>query len=202
MLRKRSIDRLKPISSPGSLNPRSISSLLFETEERFVPLEPLTRLPAEQTMGRCLFGVHMLFGILALVIAAVFTGAALYINVAEQPARLMLDDRALLSEWKPSYKRGLMMQAPLAAVAGVFGVIAWWQSRDIAFCFGAILIIANWPWTLLGIKRTNTTLMVMDPAELPPNARALVVKWGTLHGVRTTLGALATVAFFVGCVVR
>jgi hypothetical protein len=142
----------------------------------------------------------MLFGHLALISASVFTGAALYINVAEQPARLRLDDRAALSEWKPSYRRGFAMQAPLAIVGCIFGLIAWWQMREVGFLVGAVLMIANMPWTLLAILPTNKALMAIDPAETTPQTRALIVKWGTLHAVRSILGSLATIAFLLGCI--
>jgi Domain of unknown function (DUF1772) len=137
----------------------------------------------------------MAFGLLALIAAAIFTGAALYVGVAEQPARLSLDDRALLTEWKPSYKRGAAMQAPLALVGFVLGLIAWWQTSHPGFLFGAVAIIAPWPWTLVGIKPTNDALLATEPDDAGPQSRALIVKWGALHSVRTALGALATLAF-------
>jgi hypothetical protein len=137
----------------------------------------------------------MLAGLLALVAAAVFFGAAFYVNFAEQPARLYLDDRSLLAEWKPSYKRGFAMQAPLAIVGFVLGVIAWWQTRDWLWLAGAIVLLMNWPYTLLGIKPTNNALMALDPTDAGPQSRRLIEKWATLHAVRTTLGAAATVLF-------
>jgi Domain of unknown function (DUF1772) len=141
----------------------------------------------------------MLSAYLAMISASVFAGAAIYVNVAEQPARLTLEDQALVSEWKPSYKRGFAMQAPIAVIGCIFGLVAWWQTREAAFLVGAVLMIANWPWTLIGIMPTNNELMATDPVATSPRTRALIVKWGSLHAVRSLLGTLATIAFLVGC---
>jgi Domain of unknown function (DUF1772) len=145
---------------------------------------------------RLALDANMLVGHLALIVAALFAGAAFYVNVAEQPARLGLDDQALLAEWKPSYKRGFAMQAPLAIAGCVLGLIAWWQTKQSGFVIGAIAMIANWPWTLLGIAPTNNALMATEVAAAGPASRALVEKWGALHAVRTVLGIVATVVFF------
>ena len=116
----------------------------------------------------------MLAAHLALVIAALFTGAAVYINWAEQPARLQLDNRALLTEWKPAYKRGFAMQAPLAILGCLLGLIAWWQTGQWLWIIGALLMIANWPWSILAIMPTNNKLTAIDPKDAGPNSRALV----------------------------
>jgi hypothetical protein len=137
----------------------------------------------------------MTIGLLALTIAAVFTGAAVYVNVAEQPARLQLDDRALLAEWKPSYHRGAAMQASLALIGFVLGIAAWWQSANVGFLIGAIAMIAPWPWTLLVIKPANDQLLATAPEQASAATRALIEKWGGLHAVRTALGAIAILAF-------
>ena len=137
----------------------------------------------------------MMSGLLALTVAAIFTGAAVYVNVAEQPARLTLDDRALLTEWKPSYKRGALMQASIALLGCLLGLIAWWQTSLAGFLIGALAMLAPWPWTLLGIKPTNDALLATGLDKAGPQTRSLIVKWGQLHAVRTSLGALATTAY-------
>jgi Domain of unknown function (DUF1772) len=137
----------------------------------------------------------MIAGQLALIVAAVFTGAALYVNVAEQPARLLLDDRYALAEWKPAYKRGFAMQGPLAVLGFLLGLLAWWQGGDWRWLLGAALMIANWPYTLIAVMPTNNKLMGMPLEQAGPASRTLMQSWGRLHGVRTALGILATAVF-------
>ena len=137
----------------------------------------------------------MFAGILALTIAALFTGAAIYVNIAEQPARLQLDPKSLLIEWQPSYARGAVMQASLAVLSCALGLLAFILTYNWHWLVGAALIVAPWPYTMFIIMPTNKILKATLPAAANEDTHNLVRQWGLLHAVRSLLGALAVVAY-------
>ncbi|MFA1627057.1 DUF1772 domain-containing protein [Rhizobium mongolense] len=138
-----------------------------------------------------------MFGLLALLTASIFFGAAIYINVAEQPARLGLDDRAALAQWGPAYRRGFEMQASLALVSGLLGAAAWWQTGNPLWGVGAAIIILNWPYTMLVIMPVNRRLEATRPEEAGEETRDLLLRWGKLHAGRSALGAIAAAIFLL-----
>ena len=137
----------------------------------------------------------MLSGLVALMVAAAFAGAAFYVGFAEQPARLRLDDQALLKQWKPSYARGFAVQATLAVISAAFGFIASWQLADWRWALAASLILANWPYTLFVMMPTNKRIAAWPLQQANAELRALIEKWGKLHAIRTMLGVAATAGY-------
>jgi hypothetical protein len=142
----------------------------------------------------------MILTSLALTTAAAFAGAALYINWSEQPARLGLDDVSLLKAWKPSYAKGLEMQATLALASGLLGLAAFWFENAPAAAIGGVLMLANWPYTMIVIAPTNRVLGATRDEDAGPQSRALIRRWGKLHAVRSLLGLAGAGAFLVASI--
>ena len=139
--------------------------------------------------------MQMLAALLALVFAAAFAGAAIFVNIADHPARLSLDNPALLLEWQKSYDRAAPMQGGLALLAALLGFLAAWQLHDWRLAVGALLILANWPYTLLVIKPTNDRLHAIKPELANAETRHAIISWGHLHGGRSAFGVVATLMF-------
>ena len=136
-----------------------------------------------------------ILSLLAVLAAALFAGAALYINVAEQPARLTLDTRSAVAQWAPSYMRATWMQAPLALVSLLCGVAVWLMTGLIGWLVAAVLIGLVVPFTFLGIMPTNKSLLLRGRDLGSPDTRAVLERWGRLHAVRTALSLVATVQY-------
>jgi hypothetical protein len=139
----------------------------------------------------------MIAGLIALATAAAFVGAAFYVGFAEQPARLQLDEKALLTQWKPSYTRGFIMQASLAVISAAFGFLAGFLLHDWRWAVVAAVILVNWPYTLFVMLPTNKKIAAWPVEGASTESRALIVKWGAMHAVRTVLGLVATLGYLL-----
>ncbi len=132
---------------------------------------------------------------LAVLSAALFAGAALYINVVEHPARMGLDTRTAAMQWAPSYKRATWLQAPLALVSLLCGAAVWLLGGGPAWLAGALLVGAVVPFTFGVIMPTNRKLLARGRDLSSTETRELLVKWGQLHAVRTALSMAGTLVY-------
>ncbi len=105
------------------------------------------------------------------------------------------DTKTAATVWAPSYKRATVMQASLAIVAFICGVAVWWLGGGGIWLVGAVCIGLVVPFTLIVIAPTNVQLL--EPGrDLGSNeTRALLVKWGKLHAVRSALSFVAAVVY-------
>jgi hypothetical protein len=136
----------------------------------------------------------LILQLVAAICAGLFAGASVYINAVEHPARLSCGPELAVREFAPSYKRATIMQASLAVVGGLAGLIAAWQHSDLGLLYGSVFLLAVAPFTLVVIFPTNKRLL--DPAldSRSDEAIALLTRWGRLHAVRSllSLGAFLT----------
>jgi hypothetical protein len=133
----------------------------------------------------------------ATLCAALFAGAAMYINVAEHPARMRLETGGAARQWAPSYQRATWMQAPLAVIGFLAGAAAWLLGGGTGWLVAAVFLGAVVPFTLIVIMPTNHRLLAPGRDLASAETRALLETWARLHAVRTALSLLAAVLFII-----
>ena len=138
----------------------------------------------------------MFLEILATLAAGLFAGAAIYIDLAEQPARKQLDTATALKEWRPSYKRAAVVQPLLAAVGFLSAVATWLMGGSVWWLVGGVFLVAVIPYTLIVALPTNNRLLDPTIDKNPDLARRLLIRWGRVHTVRSVM-SLATFMVFM-----
>ena len=140
------------------------------------------------------------FEFVAVVATALFAGAAIYINLVEHPSRMGCSTEIAATVWAPSYERATVMQASLAILGFLAGLAAWLLGAHVMWLVASLFILAVVPVTLLVIFPTNNKLLAPGRDLASPETRALLVKWGELHAIRSALSLVATM-LFVGLLV-
>lgn len=135
----------------------------------------------------------MILELIATLCTAIFAGAAIYINLVEHPARMECGPAAAVREWRPSYRRGTLMQASLALFAMLSSVAAWLLGRGLPALIAGICIGFVIPFTLIVIFPTNRQLEdpTLDLGSL--STATLLSEWNRLHGVRSIASIVALV---------
>jgi len=136
-----------------------------------------------------------LFELLAALSAGLFTGAALYINLVEHPARMSCGTNVAVTEFRPSYRRATVMQASLAAFGTLNAIVSWFLGGGLSWLIGGILLGSVIPFTLIVIFPTNRQLLDPNLDNNSGLALRLLTRWGRLHAIRSILSLAAFLIF-------
>lgn len=133
--------------------------------------------------------------VIATASAGLFAGAALYVTVAEHPARVECGPALAVREFGPSYRRAAVMQGLLAVIGFLSSVVAWIDGRGVGWLAGGLLLGGMIPFTVVIIMPTNRRLLDPGLDSGSTEARDLLSRWGRLHAVRTVVSVVVFVVF-------
>ena len=132
---------------------------------------------------------------ISVLACALFTGASIYVNLVEHPARMQCGVEVAASEFPPSYRRGSVMQATLAALGLLSSAAAWLAGETVWWLIAGVLLGSVIPFTLIVILPTNKRLLSSTLDRRSVEAEHLLARWGALHAVRSVLSGLALLLF-------
>jgi hypothetical protein len=136
----------------------------------------------------------------AVLSCSLFTGASVYINLVEHPARMECGVEAAATEFSPSYRRATVMQATCAAFGLLSSIAAWLAGASFWWLVAGVLLGSVIPFTLIVILPTNKRLLSPALDRRSAEAERLLARWGRLHAVRSVLSSIALLLFLYSAI--
>jgi hypothetical protein len=146
-------------------------------------------------MGSAIMSGIVMVELFATVAAGLWAGIALYIALVEHPCALKVGVRYATEYFRVMSKRTAPLMMLLAAVGGVAGLLAWYETANVWWLIGAVLLLLQFPFTAIFIVPTNIKLLKVDLSESAAEADALHRRWSRMHGIRTLTGVLPFLYF-------
>jgi len=137
----------------------------------------------------------MRLGLYAFAVAAAFLGATIYIGLVEQPARLRLNTRAMIQEWKLSNRRGTLVLSGFAVLSAAIALVQFRQSGDVRWIIGGTTILASWPYAYFVMMPVNVWLFAVQLGKPVSPVRRLMRDWGLLEWGHGLIGFAACGVF-------
>jgi Domain of unknown function (DUF1772) len=137
----------------------------------------------------------MRLGLYAFAVAAAFLGATIYIGLVEQPARLRLNTRAMIQEWKLSNRRGTLVLSGFAVLSAASALVQFRQSGDVRWIIGGATILASWPYAYFVMMPVNVWLFAVQLGKPVSPVRRLMRDWGLLEWGHGLIGFAACGVF-------
>jgi hypothetical protein len=131
----------------------------------------------------------------AVLSCSLFTGASVYINLVEHPARMQCGVEIAATEFAPSYRRATVLQATSAAVGLISSIAVWLSGATFWWLVAGVLLGSVIPFTLIVILPTNNLLLSSTLDKRSVEAERLLARWGALHAVRSVLSGVALLLF-------
>lgn len=126
--------------------------------------------------------------------SGLFSGASVYINVAEHPARMECGTQLATTVFPKSYARASVLQISYVLLTSASGVLAYYSTKDVCFLFTAGGMFSIIPYTMLLMMPTNKKLMqAAKDQAFSPATNGMLVSWNQRHLVRSVV----SIAMFV-----
>ena len=117
----------------------------------------------------------------AYAAAAGFLGAAIYICLVEQPARLKLSGPEMIKEWRVSNRRGTLILSVFAVISAILAFIQFKTNGDVRWIIGGTTILASWPYAYFVMVPVNCLALRVAAGRAVSPVRQLMWDWGLLE---------------------